>query len=110
MLVRVQAECVASDAFHSNLFGPKNLLAHAFRMIAREGSGILLYMRHEGWGPMMEAGMYAKAHPYLREYGLGAQILVDLGIQKIRLLTTQPKKVVGLEGYGLQIVEQVKLA
>ncbi len=109
VLVRVQAECVASDVFHSNLFGKRDLLTDAFRAIAKEGCGILLYMRHEGWGPVMEDSKDKVDAPHLREYGLGAQILVDLGVQKIRLLTNIPKTIVGLEGYGLKIVEQIPL-
>jgi len=109
ILVRVHAECVASDVFHSNLFGKNDLLKESFEAISEEGSGILLYMRHEGWGPVMVDKKGKEKAPHLREYGLGAQILVDLGIQKIRLLTNKPKTVVGLEGYGLTIVEQVPL-
>ncbi len=108
VLVRVQAECVASDVFNSTLFGKRNLLTDAFKAIAKKGNGILLYMRHEGWGPMKDPNHRTKA-PHLREYGLGAQILVDLGVKQIRLLTNKPKTVVGLEGYGLKIVEQIPL-
>lgn len=109
VLVRVQAECVASDVFHSSLFGEYDLIADACRAIQKEGCGILLYMRHEGWGPVMTDSSGRFKAPHLREYGLGAQILVDLGVQKIRLLTNKPKTVVGLEGYGLKIVEQVSM-
>lgn len=109
VLVRVQAECVASDVFHSDLFGKRDLLADAFRAIQKERAGILLYMRHEGWGPAMVNANGRMKAPHLREYGLGAQILADLGVKKIRLLTNKPKRVVGLEGYGLEIVEQVPM-
>ena len=109
VLVRVQAECVATDVFRSTLFGKHDLLADAFRAIKREGCGVLLYMRHEGWGPAMVDSSGQEKAPHLREYGLGAQILVDLGVRQIRLLTNKPKTVVGLEGYGLKIVEQVPL-
>ncbi|MBI4024991.1 MAG: 3,4-dihydroxy-2-butanone-4-phosphate synthase [Verrucomicrobia bacterium] len=109
VLVRVQAECVASDVFHSDLFCKRDLLADSFRAIAREGSGILLYMRHDGWGPAMTDSTGRKRAPHLREYGLGAQILADLGVKQIRLLTNKPKKVVGLEGYGLKLVERLPL-
>jgi len=108
-LVRVQAECVAADVFRSSLFGKPDLIDRSLQAIAREGGGVLVYMRHKGWGPMKEPKADTQSLPHLREYGLGAQILVDLGIQKIRLLVSQPKTVVGLEGYGLQIVEQVRL-
>jgi 3,4-dihydroxy 2-butanone 4-phosphate synthase / GTP cyclohydrolase II len=110
ILVRVQAECVATDVFRSTLFGKHDLLRSAFQAIAKEGKGVLLYMRHEGWGPTMEDS--TKEHvkdPHLREYGLGAQILVDLGVKQIKLLSNKPKTVVGLEGYGLAIVKQVAL-
>ena len=107
--MRVHAECVASDVFHSGLFGKDDLLKSSFQAIAKEGNGVLLYMRHEGWGPVMVDTTGKEKAPHLREYGLGAQILVDLGIKQIRLLTNKPKTVVGLEGYGLRIVEQVYL-
>jgi 3,4-dihydroxy 2-butanone 4-phosphate synthase/GTP cyclohydrolase II len=108
-LVRVHAECVASDVFHSNLFGGDDLVSDALAAIAGEGQGILLYMRHEGWGPVMidKEGKMRDFH--LREYGLGAQILVDLGVREIRLLTNKPKTIIGLEGYGLKVVEYRKL-
>ncbi len=109
VLVRVHAECVASDVFHSDLFGKDDLVANSFKAIARERCGIFLYMRHEGWGPVMVDTSGRVKAPHLREYGLGAQILVDLGVHQIRLLTNKRKTVVGLEGYGLQIVEQVPL-
>ena len=109
VLVRVQAECVASDVFHSNLFGKRDLVTDAFRAIAKVGNGILLYMRHEGWGPVMLNSDGKIRPPHLREYGLGAQILADLGVKQIRLLTDHPKTVVGLEGYGLKIVERIPL-
>jgi 3,4-dihydroxy 2-butanone 4-phosphate synthase / GTP cyclohydrolase II len=110
ILVRVHAECVASDVFHSTLFGKMDLLKSSFETIARAGSGIVLYMRHEGWGPVMVDTRGREKDPHLREYGLGAQILADLGVKKIRLLTNKPKTVVGLEGYGLKITEQIPLA
>ena len=107
ILVRVQAECVASDVFHSTLFGKEDLVGESLRAIARAGSGVLVYMRHDGWGPVEVNGQHGA--PHLRDYGLGAQILVDLGIKQIRLLTNKPKTVVGLDAYGLNIVEQVPL-
>lgn len=107
VLVRMQAECVAADVFHSTLFGMDDLVGESLRAIAREGSGILVYMRHDGWGPVKMNGRHGA--PHLRDYGLGAQILVDLGVRQIRLLTNKPKTVVGLDAYGLNIVEQVPL-
>lgn len=107
--VRVQAECVVSDVFRSSRFAPPHLVDRSLRRIVREGCGVLLYMRHEGWRPPADPDSPPHLLPHLREYGLGAQILVDLGIRRIRLLVTKPKTVVGLEGYGLQIVEQVRL-
>jgi 3,4-dihydroxy 2-butanone 4-phosphate synthase/GTP cyclohydrolase II len=109
VLVRVQAECVASDVFHSNLFGQPRLVDKALQRISREGCGVLLYMRQGGWRPVTDPDAELHLVPHLREYGLGAQILVDLGVRKIRLLVTKPKTVVGLQGYGLEIVQQVPL-
>ncbi len=110
ILTRVHAECVAADVFHSNLFGSDRLLSDSLRAIAREGGGVLLYMRHDGWGPTMVDAQGRMKAPHLREYGLGAQILADLGIKKIRLLTNHPKTMVGLDGFGLKIVEQIPLS
>jgi 3,4-dihydroxy 2-butanone 4-phosphate synthase/GTP cyclohydrolase II len=125
-LVRVHSECLTGDVFGSLRCDCGPQLHAALQQISREGRGILVYMRQEGRG----IGLAAKVHAYklqqagfdtveanerlgfpmdLREYGLGAQILVDLGVKHLRLLTNNPKKVVGLEGYGLNIVEQVPL-
>ncbi len=120
-LVRVHAENIASDAFHSTLFHTESVLDQSMRAIAAAGAGVLVYIRHDGWGPVTmpeeqvrESRLKGKPGPremshYLRSYGVGAQILVDLGLKKIKLLTNQPKKVVGLEGFGIKIVEQVPL-
>lgn len=120
-LVRVHAENVASDVFNSSLFHTEGVLDQSMRAIAAAGSGVLVYIRHDGWGPvtMPEEKVRQtrlKGNPtpqnlsrYLRGYGVGAQILVDLGLKKIKLLTNQPKKVVGLEGFGIKIVAQVPL-
>ncbi len=126
VLVRVHSECLTGDVFGSRRCDCGNQLHAALRQIAEEGAGVLVYMRQEGRG----IGLAAKIHAYklqeegldtveanaklgfgsdLRDYGLGAQILSDLGVRKFRFLTNNPKKVVGLEGYGLQMVEQVPI-
>jgi 3,4-dihydroxy 2-butanone 4-phosphate synthase/GTP cyclohydrolase II len=125
-LVRVHSECLTGDVFGSRRCDCGNQLHAALRQIAEEGNGVLIYMRQEGRG----IGLAAKIHAYklqeegldtveanarlgfptdLRDYGLGAQILFDLGVRKFRFLTNNPKKVVGLEGYGIQMVEQVPI-
>lgn len=126
VLVRVHSECLTGDVFGSRRCDCGPQLHTAMQQIEKEGRGVIVYMRQEGRG----IGIAAKIKAYklqeggldtveanvklgypadLREYGLGAQILFDLGIRHIRLLTNNPKKVVGLAGYGLKIVEQVPL-
>jgi 3,4-dihydroxy 2-butanone 4-phosphate synthase/GTP cyclohydrolase II len=126
VLVRVHSECLTGDVFGSKRCDCGSQLHGALRQIQEAGNGVLVYMRQEGRG----IGLAAKIHAYklqeegldtveanerlgfpmdLRDYGLGAQILSDLGVCKIKLMTNNPRKVVGLEGYGLQITQQVPL-
>ncbi len=126
VLVRVHSECLTGDVFGSRRCDCGSQLHRAMRLVSGEGCGVIVYMRQEGRG----IGLASKIKAYklqergydtvqanlklgypmdLREYGLGAEILVDLGLKTIRLLTNNPKKVVGLEGYGLEIVEQVPI-
>ncbi len=126
VLVRVHSECLTGDVFSSERCDCGDQLHAAMQMVEKEGKGIIVYMHQEGRGiglinkikayelqeqgkDTVEANLALGFKPDLRDYGIGAQILVDLGVRKMRLLTNNPKKLVALEGYGIKITQRVSL-
>jgi 3,4-dihydroxy 2-butanone 4-phosphate synthase/GTP cyclohydrolase II len=126
VLVRVHSECLTGDTFGSLRCDCKDQLNAAMMMVEREGRGVVLYMRQEGRGiglanklraynlqdagfDTVQANIELGFRDDLRDYGIGAQILADLGVRKMRLMTNNPKKIVGLKSYGLEVVERVPI-
>jgi len=126
VLVRVHSQCLTGDVFGSKRCDCEEQLHKAMAMVEKEGKGVIVYMRQEGRGiglvnklkayclqdmgkDTVEANEALGFKPDMRDYGIGAQILVDLGLQKIRLMTNNPRKIKGLEGYGIEVVERVPI-
>ncbi len=126
VLVRVHSECLTGDIFHSKRCDCGAQLEGALQMIARDGKGVLLYIRQEGRGigllnklkayelqeqghDTVDANLRLGLPADLREYGIGAQILLDLGVRKMKLITNNPKKIVSINGYGLEVVERLPI-
>jgi 3,4-dihydroxy 2-butanone 4-phosphate synthase/GTP cyclohydrolase II len=126
VLVRVHSECVTGDLFGSLRCDCGDQLHAAMAMVEKEGKGVIVYMHQEGRGiglankikaynlqehgrDTVEANIELGFKEDLRDYGIGAQILVDLGVKKMRLMTNNPKKIVGLEGYGVEVVDRVSV-
>jgi len=126
VLVRVHSECLTGDTFGSERCDCGDQLHTAMRMVGEAGKGVIVYMRQEGRGiglankirayelqekgrDTVEANIELGFKEDLRDYGIGAQILVDLGVRKMRLMTNNPKKIVGLQAYGLSVVERVPI-
>ena len=126
LLVRVHSECLTGDVLGSERCDCGEQLKSSMKMIEREGKGVLIYMHQEGRGiglmnkfrayelqdkglDTVEANERLGFEPDLRDYGIGAQILLDLGVRRMRIITNNPKKIKGLEGYGLDVVDRVPI-